>query len=79
MSLRKDGKYYCDRCNRDVENGSIYVAAAIVTVEDGPNGFQPVALHLCRKEREGAPEGCAGLVLNAEALASYLKNKDDII
>lgn len=73
MSLRLDGSYRCDRCDRDVGNGAVTEAAIVVTLsepeEDEP--AYPITLHLCRVPHEQAPTGCAGHVLSESALKAW--------
>jgi hypothetical protein len=34
MSLRPDGSYRCDRCDTDVENGSVQFAAVVSDLQE---------------------------------------------
>jgi hypothetical protein len=78
VSLRPDGTYRCDRCDTDVENGSVQHAAVISDLQASDQAAVaavPVVYHLCRKPQKGAPNGCASRVLGPTALAAYLKTR----
>ena len=62
MSLRSDGRYRCDRCGRELENGGVQECAPITTLrEDGT----PITYHF------GREEGCESKVLSKRNLAAY--------
>lgn len=70
MSLRPDGSYRCDRCDVDVDNGGVHVAAVVSDMDE--TGAARV-LHFCRRPAKGAPHGCAGRLLSPSNLAAYTK------
>lgn len=80
MSLRPDGAYRCDRCGRDVGNGSVQQATVVVTVEHVDAGGisvpTPVTLHFCFTPRPEFPRGCTGRVLSDANLADYQHSKE---
>lgn len=70
MSLRPDGAYRCDRCDRPVGNAAVTECAIVTTLTDGGDH---VVLHLCREPHKGAPHGCAAHVLGGKTLPAYRK------
>lgn len=73
MSLRPDGTYRCDRCGLRLENGGVHEAAIVSDLNlDRPGDVR--VLHLCRAERDGAPTGCVGNVLDPATLAYWTEN-----
>ncbi len=75
MSLRADGKYHCDRCGADLDNGRAQIATKI-TGRDPDDPFRLRQLDLCVEEREGAPFGCTGNVMGVESLADYYETRN---
>lgn len=67
MSLRPDGSYRCDRCDRPVGNAAVTECAIVTDL----NGLDHAVLHLCRQPHKGAPHGCAAHVLGGKTLAAY--------
>lgn len=66
MSLRDDGKYRCDRCDVELENGGVHEAAVISDVVPGTGMTITRILHLCRIN------GCCNKVLTKRAIPAWL-------
>lgn len=66
MSLRADGKYRCDRCDVELENGGVHEAAVISDVVPGTEMTITRILHLCRVN------GCVDRVLTKRAIPAWL-------
>jgi len=81
VSLRPDGSYRCDKCDTDVDNGSVANAVTIVGVDPDDPGTMRGPLHLCLPREvpvEGATDGatehvpgCRDRVLTKTALAAF--------
>lgn len=67
MSLRKDGRYRCDRCDAELENGGVHEAAVVSDIVPGSGGTLTRILHLCRKNR------CVDKVLTKRAIPAWIK------
>lgn len=81
MSLRPDGSYRCDRCDRDVGNGDVQTSATVLTVElvDAGGGITapvPVRFDFCTEPRPEFPHGCTGRILTARNLTAYRASKE---
>lgn len=70
MSLRDDQRYHCDKCGRDLGNGSAQQATKVYG-RDPDDMFALRQLDLCIAEREGAPFGCTGNTIGPAAIADY--------
>jgi len=76
VSLRSDGKYRCDRCDLELENGGVQECASITDL-DPSNPGNIRHFHLCydRLDPESgkvAHRGCRDRVLTKRALRAYL-------
>lgn len=64
MSLRSDGRYRCDRCGRELENGGAH--ESVIAADLDPVTGGTVTYHF------GREEGCAAKVLSKRNLADLL-------
>jgi hypothetical protein len=75
VSLRTDGRYRCDRCDRLLVNGGVHEAAIISDLDPhDPEGGTLRVLHLCRdsETRSGSViEGCVNVILTPDALPAW--------
>jgi hypothetical protein len=75
VSLRPDGSHRCDRCGRDVGNGSSQESTVVITIVEVDSGGitapTPITLNFCREARPDFPRGCTGRVLSDANLADY--------
>lgn len=80
MSLRPDGSYRCDRCDRELENGGVQECASITDL-DPRNPGSIRQLHLCYDEvdpetGETTLQGCRDRVLTRRALRSLYASQE---
>lgn len=74
MSLRPDGKYRCDRCDVELENGGVQECASITDLDPKvPGSIRH--LHLCYDEHDDdgkvTRQGCRDRVLTRRALRAH--------
>lgn len=70
MSQGADGKYRCDKCDADLDNGRAEISTK-VTGRDPDNPFQLRQLDFCVEPRDDAPFGCTGNLIGPAALTYY--------
>ena len=61
MTLRKDGRYRCDRCGHELENGGVHECAVVADLVEG----RSITFHFCREN------GCDRKVLSNRNLSDY--------